>query len=150
MTAIKKFRIAKGMTQEELVAIMGASRTAVGMWETGARMPRADKLPKLAEVLGCSVADLSTLKAREVEKYANAEQRTSRPACRGNLSRPAVGHAGRNGGLTENGNRAAHCGTDRTRTQEGCGIRQQENEGRNSRHETTLQNTSYHSGNSSH
>ena len=55
MTAIKKFRIAKGMTQEELAAIMGTSQAAVGMWETGARMPRADKLPKLAEVLGCSV-----------------------------------------------------------------------------------------------
>ena len=37
---------------------MGTSQAAVGMWETGARMPRADKLPKLAEVLGCSVADL--------------------------------------------------------------------------------------------
>ena len=48
MTAIKKFRIAKGMTQEELAAIMGTSQAAVGMWETGARMPRADKLPKLA------------------------------------------------------------------------------------------------------
>ena len=44
MTAIKKFRIAKGMTQEELAAIMGTSQAAVGMWETGARMPRADKL----------------------------------------------------------------------------------------------------------
>ena len=43
MTAIKKFRVAKGMTQEELAAIMGTSQAAVGMWETGARMPRADK-----------------------------------------------------------------------------------------------------------
>ena len=58
MKAIKKFRIAKGMTQEELAAIMGTSQGAVGMWETGARMPRADKLPKLAEVLGCSIDDL--------------------------------------------------------------------------------------------
>lgn len=37
-----------------------AAKAAVAMWETGARMPRADKLPKLAEVLGCSVADLFT------------------------------------------------------------------------------------------
>ena len=55
---VREIRIAKGMTQEELAAIMGTSQAAVGMWETGARMPRADKLPKLAEVLGCSVADL--------------------------------------------------------------------------------------------
>ena len=98
MTAIKKFRVAKGMTQEELAAIMGTSQAAVGMWETGARMPRA----------------------------------------------------GRNGGLAENRNRAAYCGADRTRTQESCGISRQKNEGRNSQHETTLQNTSYYSGNSSH
>ena len=33
---------------------------------------------------------------------------------------------------------------------ERCGISRQKNEGRNSRHETTLQNTSYYSGSSSH
>ena len=38
--------------------LMETTQAAVAMWETGARMPRADKLPKLAEVLGCSVADL--------------------------------------------------------------------------------------------
>ena len=58
MTAIKKFRVAKGMTQEELAAIMGTSQAAVGMWETGARMPRAEQLPTLAEALGCRGAAL--------------------------------------------------------------------------------------------
>lgn len=41
-----------------LAKLMETTQAAVAMWETGARMPRADKLPKLAEVLGCSVADL--------------------------------------------------------------------------------------------
>lgn len=58
MAAIKKFRLAKGLTQEKLAEIMGTSQAAVGMWEAGTRMPRADKLLKLADVLGCSVDDL--------------------------------------------------------------------------------------------
>lgn len=58
MIAIKYYRAAKGLTQEELAELMGTSQAAVGMWETGARMPRADKLPKLAKALGCSVSDL--------------------------------------------------------------------------------------------
>ena len=72
MTAIKKFRIAKGMTQEELAAIMGTSQAAVGMWETGARMPRADKLPKC---WGAALPTFSTLKAREVENNGMENQK---------------------------------------------------------------------------
>ncbi len=58
MTAIKRLRERAGLTQAQLAEKVGASQSAVALWETGARMPRADKLPKLAEVLGCSVADL--------------------------------------------------------------------------------------------
>lgn len=58
MTAIKAYRTRKGLSQEQLARLMGTTQAAVAMWETGARMPRTDKLPKLAEVLGCSVADL--------------------------------------------------------------------------------------------
>lgn len=58
MTAIKDYRIRKGLSQEQLARLMGTTQAAVAMWETGARRPRTDKLPKLAEVLGCSVADL--------------------------------------------------------------------------------------------
>lgn len=58
MFAVKELRERSGMTQAQLAEKMGTSQGAVALWETGARMPRADKLPKLAEVLGCSVADL--------------------------------------------------------------------------------------------
>lgn len=58
MTAIREYRIKKGISQAQLAKLMETTQAAVAMWETGARMPRADKLPKLAEVLGCSVADL--------------------------------------------------------------------------------------------
>lgn len=58
MTAIKELRIKKGLSQQELADLMDTTQAAVGLWETGLRTPRADKLPKLAEVLGCGIADL--------------------------------------------------------------------------------------------
>lgn len=58
MTAIKDYRIKKGFSQAKLAELMDTTQAAVAMWESGARMPRTDKLPKLAEVLGCSVGDL--------------------------------------------------------------------------------------------
>lgn len=58
MTAIKNLRIKKGISQDALAKLLGTTQAAVAMWETGARMPRADKLPRLAEVLGCTVSDL--------------------------------------------------------------------------------------------
>lgn len=58
MIAIKSLRIKKGISQDALAKLLGTTQAAVAMWEAGARMPRADKLPKLAEVLGCSVSDL--------------------------------------------------------------------------------------------
>lgn len=58
MTAIKSLRIKKGISQDTLAKLLGTTQAAVAMWETGARMPRADKLPRLAEVLGCTVSDL--------------------------------------------------------------------------------------------
>lgn len=58
MTAIKEYRIKKGISQARLAELVDTTQAAVAMWETGARTPRTDKLPRLAEVLGCSVADL--------------------------------------------------------------------------------------------
>lgn len=57
----------KGISQAQLAKLMETTQAAVAMWETGARMPRADKLPKLAEVLGCSVADLFANQKRRKE-----------------------------------------------------------------------------------
>lgn len=58
MRMIKTLRIARGLTQFELAEKMGVSQATVGMWETGGRTPRFSKIPKLAEVLGCSIPDL--------------------------------------------------------------------------------------------
>ena len=55
---IKQKRESKGLTQEELGKKIGVNRSTVAMWETGEAMPRADKLPELAKILGCSIDDL--------------------------------------------------------------------------------------------
>lgn len=58
MEDIKRLREAQGKTQKQLADEMGVERSTIAKWEAGTALPRADKLPKLAEVLGCSVADL--------------------------------------------------------------------------------------------
>lgn len=58
MEDIKRLRETQGKTQKQLADEMGVERSTVAKWEAGTALPRADKLPKLAEVLGCSVADL--------------------------------------------------------------------------------------------
>ncbi|MBQ8830818.1 MAG: helix-turn-helix transcriptional regulator [Oscillospiraceae bacterium] len=55
---IKERRLSKNMTQGELAKELGVSRTTVTMWETGASRPTADKLPTLAQVLGCTIDEL--------------------------------------------------------------------------------------------
>ena len=55
---LKRLREAKDMTQAELAAAAGVAQSAVGNWESGIRMPTADKLPKLAAILGCTIDEL--------------------------------------------------------------------------------------------
>ncbi len=55
---IKEKRVSLKMTQEVLADRVNVSRATVAMWETGQAMPRTDKLPEIAQVLGCEVSDL--------------------------------------------------------------------------------------------
>lgn len=55
---IKQKRELKNLTQEELGKMLNVNRSTVAMWETGEAFPRADKLPQLAEILGCKIDDL--------------------------------------------------------------------------------------------
>lgn len=55
---IKELRRSKKMTQEELSSLLNVSRTTVTMWETGKALPRAELLPNLAQILGCTVDEL--------------------------------------------------------------------------------------------
>lgn len=55
---IKEIREARGMTRKQIADAVGVSEVAVYYWENGRQKPSADKLPKLAELLGCSIDEL--------------------------------------------------------------------------------------------
>ena len=55
---IKEMRMSANLTQQDLGEQLGVGRTTVAMWENGDAMPRADKLPEIAKVLGCTINDL--------------------------------------------------------------------------------------------
>ena len=55
---IRHYRELAGMTQSELAQLLRINQRAVSQWETGETIPRADKLPQLARILGCTINDL--------------------------------------------------------------------------------------------
>lgn len=65
---IKKFRMAKGVTQEQLGQLVGVTTQAVSKWECGGT-PDAELLPSLSEALGVSI---DALFGREEQSVALA------------------------------------------------------------------------------
>lgn len=57
---IRKLRLAKGLTLQQVGDVFGISRGSVSSWESGVNTPDARKLVKLAEVLGTTVESLVT------------------------------------------------------------------------------------------
>ncbi len=55
---IREYREKLSMTQAELAEKLGIRQSAIAMWENGTRFPRADKLPQLARLLGCTIDEL--------------------------------------------------------------------------------------------
>lgn len=58
MNAIKRLRKQANLTQTQVSEKLIVERSTVAKWETGEAMPRADKLPELAKILGCTIDDL--------------------------------------------------------------------------------------------
>ncbi len=58
MTGLKQARDRAGLTQAQVAAHMGVDQSTISYWETDGASPRADKLPALAELLGCAIDDL--------------------------------------------------------------------------------------------
>lgn len=59
MNNLKKRRLLGTIsTQREVAAILGVKNSAVSKWERGINKPRADKLPQLAKLYGCTVDEL--------------------------------------------------------------------------------------------
>ena len=46
------------MSQFGLAHLLNVSQQAIAKWESGKSQPRADKLPEIAKVLGCTIDDL--------------------------------------------------------------------------------------------
>lgn len=55
---LKEKRLKSGKTQIELSEALEVAQSTVAMWETGKAYPRAALLPKIAQVLGCTVDEL--------------------------------------------------------------------------------------------
>jgi transcriptional regulator with XRE-family HTH domain len=55
---IVTIRRAAGVTQKKLADELQVDRSTIAKWEGGASLPRAELLPKIAAILGCSIDDL--------------------------------------------------------------------------------------------
>ena len=55
---IKALREKRGFRQEDLAKELLVDRSTIAKWETGEAVPRTDRLPKLAEILCCTIEDL--------------------------------------------------------------------------------------------
>ena len=51
-------RKAAGLSQTEFARLLGVPQSSVAFWETIAKPPRSDVLPKMAEVLGVTVEEI--------------------------------------------------------------------------------------------
>ena len=56
-----------GYTQEAFSAALGVERARYAMWESGKIWPSAAWLPKMADLLGCSIDDLYDAPETEAE-----------------------------------------------------------------------------------
>ena len=52
--SLKELRAERGLSQEELAKSVHSSTNAIGMYETGKRMPREEILEKIVDFFGCS------------------------------------------------------------------------------------------------
>jgi transcriptional regulator with XRE-family HTH domain len=55
---LREKRMNAKLTQEEAGKRLGVGQSTVAMWETGGCVPRTEMLPKIADLYGCSIADL--------------------------------------------------------------------------------------------
>ena len=47
-----------GLTQVEAASKLGTDRSTIAKWETGAACPRAELIPAIAKLYGCTIDDL--------------------------------------------------------------------------------------------
>ena len=57
---IRELRERANLQQSQVAEQMGVVQSAVANWENEIALPRARQLPRLAQVLGCSIDELYT------------------------------------------------------------------------------------------
>lgn len=60
---VKELRKRARLRQKDVALALGLDRTLIVKWESGGSSPRADVLPDLARVLGCTIDELYGLPA---------------------------------------------------------------------------------------
>lgn len=55
---IREYREKLGISGKELAQRIGVDDTTVCAWESGRILPRAEKIPRLADALGCTIDEL--------------------------------------------------------------------------------------------
>ena len=55
---MRAMREKKDMSQQAVALEIGVERSTVAKWERGKSRPRAELLPKLAKLFGCSIEEL--------------------------------------------------------------------------------------------
>ncbi len=55
---LKTLRRKAGLTQSEISAAIGVAQNTISNWENGERMPSTNMLPKIAEILNCTIDEL--------------------------------------------------------------------------------------------
>lgn len=58
MKRLQEIREAAHLTQVQLAKNINVSQQTISLWEAGEAKPRADKLPELAKILGCTIDEL--------------------------------------------------------------------------------------------
>lgn len=58
MNRLRALRISAGLKQKDVADRLGISQVSVWQWESGVSLPRADKLPAIAELYGCTIDEL--------------------------------------------------------------------------------------------
>ena len=58
MNIIQEKRSLLGINQSKFSNLLGVERSTISKWETGKSLPRAELLPKIAQILNCSVDEL--------------------------------------------------------------------------------------------
>lgn len=53
-----QLRVRAGLTQKKVAEALGTAQSTIAMWENGISLPRADKLPEIAKLYGCTVDEL--------------------------------------------------------------------------------------------